>query len=160
MNKKGFSLVELIVVIAIMAVLVGILAPTLIGYVEKSRKQKDESAVAELVSQLEIALNEDAIYNEVVEKVSAETGKKLTIKFSIANNELTVTNGSTTVGDATLAKLAASLAETVGKTINISSKAYKGMASYNIVIDGSGTAMTVAPTGGTNGWIEKTASTT
>ena len=37
-NNKGFSLVELIVVIAIMAVLVGVLAPQLIKYVEKSRE--------------------------------------------------------------------------------------------------------------------------
>ena len=37
-NNKGFSLVELIVVIAIMAVLVGVLAPQLIKYVEKSRQ--------------------------------------------------------------------------------------------------------------------------
>lgn len=40
-NNKGFSLVELIVVIAIMAVLVGVLAPQLIKYVEKSRESTD-----------------------------------------------------------------------------------------------------------------------
>lgn len=40
-NNKGFSLVELIVVIAIMAVLVGVLAPQLIKYVEKSRQATD-----------------------------------------------------------------------------------------------------------------------
>ena len=40
-NNKGFSLVELIVVIAIMAVLVGVLAPQLIKYVEKSREATD-----------------------------------------------------------------------------------------------------------------------
>lgn len=41
MNNKGFSLVELIVVIAIMAVLVGVLAPQFIKYVEKSRESTD-----------------------------------------------------------------------------------------------------------------------
>lgn len=40
-NNKGFSLVELIIVIAIMAVLVGVLAPQLIKYVEKSREATD-----------------------------------------------------------------------------------------------------------------------
>lgn len=38
-NNKGFSLVELIVVVAIMAVLVGVLAPAYLQYVEKAREQ-------------------------------------------------------------------------------------------------------------------------
>jgi type IV pilus assembly protein PilA len=40
-NNKGFSLVELIVVIAIMAVLVGVLAPQFMKYVESSRQSTD-----------------------------------------------------------------------------------------------------------------------
>ena len=44
-NNKGFSLVELIVVIAIMAVLVGVLAPAFLGYVEKSRKSTDTNTI-------------------------------------------------------------------------------------------------------------------
>ncbi len=41
MNNKGFSLVELIIVIAIMAVLVAVLAPQYIKFVEKSRESTD-----------------------------------------------------------------------------------------------------------------------
>lgn len=41
-NNKGFSLVELIIVIAIMAILVGVLAPQYLKYVEKSRVSADK----------------------------------------------------------------------------------------------------------------------
>lgn len=41
LTNKGFSLVELIIVIAIMAVLVGVLAPQFIKYVEQSRRSTD-----------------------------------------------------------------------------------------------------------------------
>ena len=53
-NNKGFSLVELIIVIAIMAVLVGVLAPTYLQYVEKSKKSNDVSTVDSIVNALEI----------------------------------------------------------------------------------------------------------
>ena len=40
-NNKGFSLVELIIVIAIMAILVGVMAPQLIKYIEKTNVSAD-----------------------------------------------------------------------------------------------------------------------
>ena len=47
-NNSGFSMVELIVVIAIMAVLVGLLAPQFIKYVERSRMSMDVQNVETL----------------------------------------------------------------------------------------------------------------
>lgn len=52
----GFSLVELIVVVAVMAVLVGILAPAYMSYVEKTRIQRDESAAGEIYRAAEIVI--------------------------------------------------------------------------------------------------------
>ena len=54
-DNKGFSLVELIIVIAIMAVLVGVLAPAYLRYVEKSRKSADVQAIDTVMSAMEAA---------------------------------------------------------------------------------------------------------
>lgn len=63
-NNKGFSLVELIVVVAIMAVLMGILVPTLVKNVEKSKKQKDRNAVEEIRNTMVTTLA-DPTYSDV-----------------------------------------------------------------------------------------------
>lgn len=63
-NNKGFSLVELIVVVAIMAVLMGILVPTLVKNVEKSKKQKDASAIEEIRSTMVTTLA-DPTYSDI-----------------------------------------------------------------------------------------------
>ena len=42
-NNKGFTLVELIVVLVILAILAAILVPTLLGYIERARSEKDFS---------------------------------------------------------------------------------------------------------------------
>lgn len=44
-ENKGFSMIELIIVVAIMAILVGIIGAALIPYMEKSRASKDKSAM-------------------------------------------------------------------------------------------------------------------
>jgi type IV pilus assembly protein PilA len=65
-ENKGFSLVELIVVVAIMAVLVAVLAPSLLAYVERSRAQKDDSAMGEVSNAIMLALADQNVYDEVL----------------------------------------------------------------------------------------------
>lgn len=57
-NNKGFSLVELIIVIAIMAILVGIMAPQLIKYIEKSNVTADQGMLGALESAITYAVTD------------------------------------------------------------------------------------------------------
>ena len=65
-TNKGFSLVELIIVIAIMAILIGVLAPQYIKYVEKSRKSADEDNADNLKNAVMTACT-DEIYCDSIE---------------------------------------------------------------------------------------------
>lgn len=58
-NNKGFSLVEIIVVIAIMAVLMGILIPTLVKNVNKSKRSVDVEGAGEFAHSIQRVLTAD-----------------------------------------------------------------------------------------------------
>lgn len=64
-KEKGFTLIELVVVIAIMAVLLAVLAPSLLRYVEDSRMQRDDSAMDEVVEAIQIAAAYPEVYDEI-----------------------------------------------------------------------------------------------
>lgn len=66
LNNKGFSLVELIIVIAIMAVLAGALAPALITYIEKSRISTDKQTADTIRSAIQAALADDTVYDDTI----------------------------------------------------------------------------------------------
>ena len=53
-DNKGFTLVELVIVIAILAILVGLLAPQYTKYVEKSRKTADANNLEEIVKEIKV----------------------------------------------------------------------------------------------------------
>ena len=60
-NNKGFSLVELIIVIAIMAVLIGLLAPQYLRFVDKSKKSADVSNAQALATAFNVAFADSKI---------------------------------------------------------------------------------------------------
>ncbi len=74
LNNKGFSLVELIIVIAIMAILVGVVGTQVIPYLENSRKAKD--------TQIFSAWNTAAVsaYSTEAANLDAETQYTVTVK--------------------------------------------------------------------------------
>ena len=66
MKNKGFSLVELIIVIAIMAILAAAIAPALIRYIDKSRRADDVTAAGTVETAVVTALANEKIYDAIV----------------------------------------------------------------------------------------------
>ncbi len=63
-NNKGFSLVELIIVIAIMAILVGLIVPFMFIYLNKSKVSSDLNLCDSIQTAITVAMNDpDVIYS-------------------------------------------------------------------------------------------------
>lgn len=58
-KNKGFSMVELIIVIAIMAILAGALAPALIKYINKSRISSDIQTANTIATAIQTGLSDE-----------------------------------------------------------------------------------------------------
>lgn len=63
-SNKGFSMVELIIVIAIMAILAAALAPALIKYINKSRLSTDVQTGSTIASAINSALAVEKAYDD------------------------------------------------------------------------------------------------
>lgn len=83
-DKKGFSLVELIIVMAIMAILVGIVASQVLPYMDKSRQSKDQQVLS-------------SILTDVVSSV-AQSGQTLTAVSDADICDLTSSNSNADAG--------------------------------------------------------------
>lgn len=84
-NKKGFTLVELIVVLVILAILIALLVPTLTGYIDKANEKK-------ILAEAKLALNAaqvtetDSYSTESTATSSYEGGEFVVIKNSTQSN--------------------------------------------------------------------------
>lgn len=128
LGNKGFSLVELIVVIAIMAVLVGVLAPTLIKNVEKSRKSKDDQNLDTVNGAIKTVLAEEGYYDLLISNEVYISG----------TGAITIKDDSTTVPTGLTNSLSAELTEVIGgSTAKMTSNNYKEK-KITFTIDGTG----------------------
>ncbi len=84
MNNKGFSLVELIIVIAIMAILIVVLAPQYLKYVEKSRVSSDQTTIVEFVNAMQVLASDPDI--------TLDSAKSYKISGPDSNDMITVSS--------------------------------------------------------------------
>lgn len=84
-DNKGFTFVELVIVVAILAILVGILAPQYTKYVEKSRKASDVANMDEMIKAVQVYAVDHAL---------AATGNTATkVEITMSNTtEATITD--------------------------------------------------------------------
>lgn len=132
-NNKGFSLVELIVVIAIMAVLVGVLAPQLIKYVEKSRQATDIQNCDSIATTLKTYFSDKENLNGTV-TVTVKNGAAIAYSVSVAGSGLD-TKATTALTDAGLKDTQLKGSKWTGSKIDIIYDSATGKVSYNAASD-------------------------
>lgn len=127
-NHKGFSLVELIIVIAIMVALIAVMGPAYVKYIQKSRDSAIATAAEDLQAWVKTAIaDEDTNLN-----VAGTTGDG-TINVAVnADGELTVTVTNINLGS-TAADAAALAAAGAGFTPG--AKMGKTDVSYTIKVE-------------------------
>ena len=89
-KKKGFTLIELMAVIAIIAILAAVLVPTVSGYIERSKKTAIITQVRNVVSAVEThnATESKAGNLLVVDKTNSKNPTLSDIKKAVGNDLL------------------------------------------------------------------------
>ncbi len=77
-NKKGFTLVELIVVLVILAILAALLVPALTGYIDRAKKKSIIAETRQCVMAAQTLVDE--AYATVVEGTAITVGEEGTVK--------------------------------------------------------------------------------
>ena len=92
-NNKGFSLIELIIVIAIMAELVAIIAPNLTKYLGSSKTSADTKNLDEIQSTLNTCITDYEMSNSTLVTTTGSAGA-LTVTWGSSGSSLSTANAS------------------------------------------------------------------
>lgn len=96
-NNKGFSLVELIIVIAIMAILAGALAPALIKYINKSRRSADISNADTIRTACQTAMSDEDAMVAIGTGVTDASVSDLKLNHGAFSTEISSILGNSTI---------------------------------------------------------------
>ena len=96
-NNKGFSLVELIIVIAIMAILAGALAPALIKYINKSRRSADISNADTIRTACQTAMSDEEAMGAIGTGVTGASVSDLKSSYGAFSTEISSILGNSTI---------------------------------------------------------------
>ena len=120
MNNKGFSLVELIIVIAIMAILIVVLAPQYLKYVEKSRVSADQASIQGYIDAMQvIAADPD---------VTLASGTEYSMKKSASGDTVAISAGLQAIIQTTGTNAQGLMGDDEAKGCKVTSTAYKAAA--------------------------------
>ena len=118
-EREGFSLIELIIVIAIMAILIGVIALAVIPYLEKSRVGKDQQTVDTVYSAFQATIADQKITTDIdnLEIKPTDEATGASDEFLKAMAEALNATDKTDIGKGTAAKLESKDAVNANKII-------------------------------------------
>ncbi len=136
-KNRGFSLVELIIVIAIMAILVGVVGTQVVPYIEKSRQAKDYQIISGFCTAATTAYSSNAA------NIATTTGT-ITVNFNATTDTTKPTGDALIVYNEVKALTGYSSISTLAA--GMESKAGKDISAIGIVIDLDNKTITVSTT--------------
>ncbi|MCR5685903.1 MAG: type II secretion system GspH family protein [Lachnospiraceae bacterium] len=131
-NNKGFSLVELIVVVLIMAIIAVALAPQVLKWVNNSRISADQNTMQQVISNFQTALSNEAAYGDAKANGANENKGQLALEITSTGAEWKFPSA----GDAAIKdKLKDKFAEYAGTSFNSSGKTedFKSKVANNTI---------------------------
>lgn len=123
-SKKGFTLVELIVVLVILAILAAMLVPALTGYIDKAKKEKDYQTASVVYAAAQ------AVITEQYGLGTLKTGTTITL------NDYTTKQGTADV-DAVIALAGVATATENGATPGVVTYTFNYNATTHVISSGS-----------------------
>ncbi len=147
-DNKGFTLVELIIVVAIIAVLATVLAPQYLQYVERSRESNDIQVAQNLMDAATVGVADPS--------TNVSSASVITVTWTTDADNTAITVTSSTSGES-VTNLTKAITDVVGATLDSAESAVGIKQDFQFTIDVDSGVITVVDTESetnVDGWVE------